>query len=311
MGTEREELKRRIRERLEGGKPKAKKRKLPWKPIAGVVVTIAAFALVLLALNTALGWPTSWLTLVLMISAAWIVGSIAGEHLARSWSIIVGLALAMGLVVSTWGFGIPWKIVTPEEGEAITYENFLYQASFTYRGSAENLPIENIVIRLPYPNVENRTESVCFGAIWDLYWLDDDNLLHLQATETTIYELKGDRTTTLSFLQEGIEFTPDGPKLTHVVDKLYPREVFMISGAISVPKTDADKLTLKNFGDNEGRSSGAFFSYSPLGPLPKPIDVSFWAQLSKIIGDNNYEIVETFSRAVENRTEAFSWLFPS
>jgi len=300
----REEIVRKLR----GEKPK---RRVPWKPIAGVVVTIAAFAIVLLALKAGLGWPTSLLTLGVMLAIAWFVGVMAGERLAPRWSALVGLALAGGLAVSTLGFGIPWKIVEVEEGE-VTYENFLYQASFAYRGSEDNLPIENVAIRLPYPNVENRTESVYFGVIWGLYWQDNENMLHLQATETTIYELKGDRTTTLTILRGPLkESTPYGPKSTWAVDKLYPREVFMVSGAISVPRTDADKLTLRNYGDNEGRSSGDFFCHSPLGPLPKPIDVTFWAQLSKIINDNNYEIVETFSRVVDNRTEASLWLFPS
>ena len=319
MSTDREELKRRIRERLAREKKKPAKRRVPLKPIAGVIVTIAGFALMLLALNATLGWPTSWFTLVLMLGVAWVVGAIAGERLARGWSVIAGLALAMGLVVSTWGFGIPWKIAEIGEGEVITYENFLYHASFTYRGSEENLPIENVAIRLPYPNVENRTESVYFGVIWGLYWVDNDNTLHLQATETTIYELKGERTETLHILigpQKNP--TPGGPKSTWVVDRLYPREVFMDSGLISVPTADANKLTLKIYSDNEGRSSAAFAhlpnpniqDVSAGGPFDKPIDVSFWAQLSKPVNDN-YEIVEAFSRSIDNETWGMLWLYPS
>lgn len=43
-----------------------------------------------------------------------------------------------------------------EQSGGTTGENvwFRIEANFTYRGSSENLPIENVALRFPYPNVE-------------------------------------------------------------------------------------------------------------------------------------------------------------
>ena len=225
----------------------------------------------------------------------------------------MGRRLKIGVAVAACAVGMAiWSMLPRPPAQVEGYENFIYNASFTYWGSEDNLPIENVAIRFPAPNVENQTESIFLGVIWGLYWIDDENTLHLQATETTVYGLKGDRTTTLNILLGPLkEPTPDGPKLTHVVDKLYPREVFMVSCGIETPSIYVNRLTLKNFDDIEGRSSSAFFCYSPLGPLPKPVDVAFWAQLTKITSENNYMNIETFSCTVENRGEASPWLYPS
>ena len=219
----------------------------------------------------------------------------------------------MGFTVSTLGFGIPWKIVTPEEGEAITYDNFLYQASFTYQGSAENLPIENIAIRFPCPNVENKTAGVMLST-WMLYWQDEENMLHAQMWGTNgeilgFYGYRGERTENLEILLTGIEPTIDGPKIYYRIDKLYPREVFWMTSSVEVPKENAKRVTLRDYGDNEGRSSSSFYKH-PSGPFDFSINTSFWVQLSMKV-DNTYEKIETFSRDIDNLTWATAWLYPS
>lgn len=303
----REEVVRKLR----GERPK----RIPWKPIAGVVVTIAAFAIVLLALKAGLGWPTSLLTLGVMLAIAWFVGVVAGERLAPRWSALVGLALAGGLVVSTLGFGIPWKIAEVEEGE-VAYENFLYQASFKYRGSEDNLPIENVAIRFPCPNVENVAMGVRQGT-WMLYWQDEENVLHEQIWGTDngeildFYAYYGERNENLEILLTGIEPTSYGPMIYYRMDKLYPREVFWVTSLVEVPKKNADEVTLRVYEDNQGRSLAQYWypSNVHLENQGDPVNISFWVQLSRKI-ENDYQIIETFSRSVENASMLGQWLYP-
>ena len=284
--------------------------------IIGIIVSAVAFILTVSIFGAA-DWPNSLLALGVMLGVAWLVGAAVGERIAASrWPAIVATALAVGLAVSTIGFGVPWRLDEPIVGiEEDVW--FRMKTSFTYRGSEDNLPIENVAIRLPCPNVDNVAPPTY--ATWFLYYQDDDNVLHLQADSSLgAHVFVGERTAMPEILLSIIEPTMDGPKLTHVVDKLYPREVFWIVAFAHVSGKDADKVTLRDYGDNEGRSSGGFARVADpslwgtggqLGPFDDPIDVAFWAQLSVKVGDN-YRLVETFSRSADNLTYAMLWLYP-
>ena len=231
----------------------------------------------------------------------------------------MGRRLKIGAAVAACAVGMAiWSMLSKPLAPVEEYEKFIYNVSFTYWGSEDNLPIENVVIGFPHPNVENQTESIFFGVIWGLYWLDEENMSHLQATETTIYALMENRTKTLRILMGPLECPSiGGPKSTWVMDKLYPREVFRVSGGIEIPAAYGDKLTLKDFDDNEGRSSASFAhlpdpntqDVSEYGAFNRPIRVSFWAQLCKPLS-NGYEVIETFSRSIDNDTWGMFWLYP-
>ena len=282
------------------------------KPIFGVVMSVIVLVSILLAFSLALNWPTSLITLGIMLGVAWFLAAgVGGKIEEGKWSGVVATLLVVGLVVSTLGFGVPWNLKFA--GSQGTKENVIFrmEASFTYLGSENNLPIENVAIRFPCPNIENKIESFYWKHTWSLYWIDTDNTVQLQATENQIYGFLGNRTDKLNILLYGTEPTNDGPKITYVLDKLYQKEIFKITVLIMVSsENDVNKLTIRNYNDNMGRSSGAFFSYFPPGPFDFPIDVSFWAQLS-LKTDDNFRVIETFSRSVDNLDWATLWLYSS
>ena len=303
MSRKREEIVRRLRgERAP--------RRVPWKFIVGILVTIAVFAFVCYAFDWKLGWPTSLITLGVMLAVAWFVGFFVGEHLAPRWSMVASSALALALLASTLGFGVPWELPTGEAPEETVL--FRVDHKFTYLGSEDNLPVENIVVSYIHPHVENRAQDVRKG-MWTLYWKDEDNVLHRQMWGSGdevfyVWGYLGDRKENLEILGYGAGPAKYGPAITYVLDRLYPREVFWISAPAYIPEGDADRVTLKVYGDDQGRSAG-MFGKDPYGPLDKPIDVSFWVQLSRRT-DDNFEVVETFGRTLENFYEATLWLHP-
>ena len=231
-----------------------------------------------------------------------LVGWIVFDALKQGARAATALTICALLAVGAVGHFAP----PPEEQ---VYVWFRMEANFSYRGSEDNLPIENVALRFPCPNVENEPAAVMSG-IWHLYYLDEENVLRLQmiGTENVILEFYGyygDRTENLEILLMGIDDTPHGPKIYYNLDKLYPREVFMITKPVEVPKRDTGKITLLEIGENQ-RTDAYYHHY----PFEKPINLSFWARLSKRTNDN-YEVVETFSRVYDNGNPGWYWLYLS
>jgi len=285
--------------------------KFHFRILASIFATALIFTIVVVSFSEGLKWPVSLPTLGVVLGVAWLVGGVAGEVIARTkWPAVVVTMLSVGLALSTLGFGVPWRL---EEPGVDTGENvwFRMEASFTYRGSKENLPIENVAIRFPCPNIENEALKVIAPTpSWLLYYVENDNTLTLQATSEQVYGFCGERTRTLEILLSGVEPTPHGPKLYFRLDKLYPREVFQAIALSQVSEKNADKVTLGVYGDNEGRSSAYYIYPSGASTIGDPIDISFTAQLKKV--DDNYKIVETFSRSVDNANVGWMWwLYPS
>ncbi len=187
--------------------------------------------------------------------------------------------------------------------------NFLMNASFTYRGSEDNGVIENIVLRFPLPNVENK--AITSLTTWVLYWMDNDNALYPEmygdaAGPLEFYEFRGQRDENLGILIQCDEPSAYGPKAFFKLDKIYPNEVlFVITEAMS-SKDVADKVTLKYYGDDEGRSMAYEHSNEPDYESGKAIDLYFWAQLSRSF-DNENRVIETFSRSVDNAASGWWW----
>jgi len=215
-----------------------------------------------------------------------------------SWKLLAGV-LVLAIVIA----GLAWWLWprSSQGGEGTANENMLFKmdASFTYRGSADNLPIENVAIRFPCPNIDNVAPPTY--TTWSLLYQDNNGIIYDQPTEN---QYRGGRTAPLEILLYGVDPTPDGLRIYYRFDKLYPGEIFYITTSVQVPEENSSKLTLKIYGDNQERSSGTFSKYllpDSGQPFEFPIDTSFWAQLSKKV-DNTYETVETFSRTLDNYT---------
>ena len=275
--------------------------------LTSIFVAALVFTIVVVSFSEGLRWPVSLPTLGVVLGIAWLVGGVAGEVIAKTkWPAVVVTMLSVGLILSTLGFGVPWRL---GEGEVEEIIWFRIEASFTYRGSANNLPIENITLCFPCPNVENvGLDLGVMGEepIWWLYYVENDNTLTLQATSKEVYEFRGERTETLEIMDFGIEATSYGPKIYYDLTKLYPREVFLIIAYSPVSKENAKKVTLVEFKEN--MRTLAYYDHRM--PTEEFIDLSFWAQLSKKI-DNTYEVLETFSRSYDNGAPGGYWLYPS
>jgi hypothetical protein len=299
------QIDKRLRKKL--SKPS---RRVSLKSVVGVLVSIIAFAAVLAAFDLGLGWPNSLLTLGVMLAVAWFVGAAAGGRLLPSRpSVTIPLVLAVVLAGSTLGFGVPWGL---QREETTSGENvlFMYEASFAYRGSADNIPIENVEIGFPCPNIEN--EPIPTSSSWTLYWQDIDNTLHPEISYnkvtgvTTNYEFYGNRTENLEILLNEVGLTSHGPKLHLIIDKLYPREVFWTTVIAVAPKETANRVTLVEVGENQ--RTDAYYEHWPL--KVEFINLSFWAQLSKVVDENTLELIETFSRVYDNGHPGWYWLYP-
>jgi hypothetical protein len=83
--------------------------------------------------------------------------------------------------------------------EQTVEENVLFEVTniFAYQGSEDNLPIENLTLLFPCPNVDNQAPTT--ASTWALYYqtLDNENL---EVSEAQIYGFKGQRTETLGII---------------------------------------------------------------------------------------------------------------
>jgi hypothetical protein len=178
---------------------------------------------------------------------------------------------------------------------------FLYNASFTYENSLDNLPIENIWLLLPHPNILGKpVETGEF--IWELLYLDENNLLRTQIQNGVVIQLLGDRTTSL-IIQYDRSDTDYGPKFAIHIDTLYPHESVAIYVYVMIPAENADALTLRESRENQMVSVSCLYS-----PPSKKIDISFRSLLSKKVNDN-FEKVEDFGRKIENAEPSGYWLY--
>lgn len=272
-------------------------RKFPTRFIASVVVSLVVFALIIVTFNLTVGWPVSLLSLVIMVGVAWFFAAgLAGKISGNKWSVAIPSLLAIGLIATTLTAGVPWDLTE----ETVTFK---MEASFTYLGSEDNLPIENVAIRFPCPNIDNT--AVPTKTFWSLYYLNNDNTLMLEADQDQVYGFLGERTTALLVYLFGVEDSYDGPKIYYNFNRLYPREVFQITTIAYASKKIADKVTLRVYGDNQNRASAHWQTTS----LETKINLSFDAKLFKKSG-MNYIIVEQFSRSIENVSPIGLWLYP-
>ena len=127
-------------------------------------------------------------------------------------------------------------------------------------------------------------------------------------TNLGVERLSGPRAESLDVLEildQGVDITPHEHLLAFNLERMYPREMFEVAMHVWIPAEHAEKLTLRIYRDNQGRSFG--FCYASDAP---PISLAFYVKLSRIV-DNNYETTESFTRGVENiPADHFIWLYP-
>lgn len=272
------------------------KRKLGKRPrsIIGILLTLGVFAFILLALNSWLDWPTSLLTLGGMLGIAWFVSALAGEQLTPSGlGTIVASCLAVALAVSVIGFGVPWRL----EEENVRFD---YRAMFIYLGSEDNEPLENLVLRWSTPKIENSFIEETYPT-WELYFIENNKTLTLEAAENGFYNPRGIRSSQLGIYSFGYDNTEYGPTLNAWFDMIYPREIFLNRGYVLVNRKRANDLTLRVYSQVD-----SIASWYALGQENKRIDFSFAVGLYR-----ENILVEGFEWTQENGSYGWSWLWPS
>ena len=168
-----------------------------------------------------------------------------------SWHIIVGvLVIAIAIGVVLWFR--PWE----RESGTVRFD---YRATFTYLGSEDNESLENLYLGFPAPQIENKFAGNIFSG-WELYYLEEDNSLTLQATSVGIFNLRGLRSSQLTIYTSIMENTEYGPSLVWILDRLYPREVFVDYGWTQVSKEKADAVTLQAYGDPQGEALAYWYT---------------------------------------------------
>jgi len=270
------------------------KRKLGkrFRSIIGILLTFGVFAFIMLILNSWLGWPTSLLTLAGMLGIAWFVSMFAGERLTPRLGAAAASCLAVALAVSIIGFGVPWRL-----GEDVRFD---YRAMFIYLGSEDNEPLENLVLRWSAPKIENSFIEETYPT-WELYFIENDNMLTLEAAENGFYNPRGVRSLQLEIYSFGYDNTEYGPTLNAWFDMLYPREIFLNRGYVLVGKEIANDLTFRVCNQVD-----SIASWYPLGQENKRIDFSFAVGLYR-----EKILVEQFDWTQENGSYGWSWLWPS
>jgi len=266
------------------------------RSIVGILLTLGVFAFILLVLNSWLGWPTSLLTLAGMLGIAWFVSMFAGEQLTPpGLGTTAASCLAVALAVSIIGFGVPWRL-----GEEDV--RFDYRAMFIYLGSEDNEPLENLALRFPAPQIENKFAGDIFGS-WELYCVEDNGDFTLQANVNGIVNLRGARSSQLGIYTTGVENSVNGPTITWELDRLYSQEVFMDFGWTWVPGEKANAVTLRVY-DIQEDWSHAYWHTPKAEQENKKIDFSFVVGLYR---ENT--LIERYEVTWEN--EDFGWYYLS
>lgn len=225
--------------------------------------------------------------LAVSLGAAWVAAAFVGYGFygGKRCFEAATLLTAAALVVFV-AYARPWVGERAEENAV-----FWYAASFTYENSEDNLPIENVIISFPCPNIDNEPVLIT-GFSWSLWGFNQENTI-LQIQDNNVVTLVGGRTDPL-LVQYGRENTPRGPKISFSVDRLYPQEILGFTAYALVPPNWSERVTLYENRDNQKICAGYFYQ-----PSSKVIKLIFSTQLFRKINDN-FEKVETFSRVDEN-----------
>ncbi len=203
--------------------------------------------------------------------------------------VIVGVAV-IAVVVGVVLWLRPW-----ESGGTVRFD---YRAMFTYLGSEDNEPLENLLLKWSAPQIDNTLIEETYST-WELYYIEEDNTLILQATPTGVINLRGFRASQLGIYSFGHECEQYGPALNFQIDKLYPREVFLNIGHVIVEKEKAEELTLCVYGQ-----TAPVGAWQAFGQEDKKIDFSLVAGLYQ---ENT--LIEQYEWTQENGLYGSYWLW--
>jgi hypothetical protein len=242
--------------------------------------------------------------LAVVLGAAWMTAAFVGYGF-YGWKRCIKAAtlLVLAALVAFVAYARPWVGEEAEENVM-----FWYAASFSYENSADNLPIENVIISFPCPNIDNEPAQVV-GLSWSLWWKPDsenENMIILQIQDGRVDNLLGDRTTTL-LVQYGLENTQYGPKIGFSADRLFAREILLIQAYALIPLEKSNSITLRENKEDPTATGGHQYF-----PRDKKISFSYWSKLSQKV-DNILEGIEEFSRIDDDPGEnVFAWwiLYP-
>jgi hypothetical protein len=231
--------------------------------------------------------------LVVALGAAWVAAALVGygfyggKRCLGAATLLLAAALAVLVACAR-----PWVGEGVEENVV-----FWYAASFTYENSADNLPIENVLLSFPHPNIDNEPVPI-MDFSWSLWGSNRENMV-LQIQDGNVITFVGNRSAPL-LVQYGRENTPRGPKISFSVDKLYPHEILGFTAYVLTSSDRSESLTLYESKDNQKICASYYYQ-----PSNKVIKLIFSTQLFRKI-DDNFKKIEAFSRVDEN-AQPFEW----
>ncbi|MEW6592771.1 MAG: hypothetical protein AB1305_03720 [Candidatus Hadarchaeota archaeon] len=185
----------------------------------------------------------------------------------------------------------PWEWIN-QSGAARFYSRTYFYLTKT----EDNNPLENVIISLPDPHVENQLLN---NYIKDAYWVlsaSTDNGVVVETQGLAVLRLVPPRTSELKMEGMGHEITFVGPKFSFdQVDRLYIGEILEIQLWWEIPADMANRLTLKY------NAAGYPTHAAVYSTLTKNVSGQFFAGLYKLNSDNTIaQKVEEFSGAIEN-----------
>lgn len=292
----------------------------PWKTITGATVTIVAFVIALLVLLRVFGLEAfeelpAIFALGVPLVLAWMLAAATGEHLMP---LKHSLALATACLLVTVPL-VYWQWEGVEEGEGegppeVEEVLFKYEASFTYLNSAENEPLKGYGILFPCPTINGEPVIAKENLHWQLWGPGENDELTLEVDNGEVIRWVGERAN--SPPDDNFYFTWFGKpfhkptwrewfgttwKITiqNDFDNLYRGEMLRSEGYFVLFREQAENTTLR---ENDSRVLSAQ-SWLNDNDIPAA-NVKFWVRLSKQV-DNEFKVVEQFSRIVDNAMEGF------
>jgi len=216
---------------------------------------------------------------------------------------------------------------------------FKYEASFTYRGSENNVPLMGYLIAWPCPTVDGNPALTRENLRWQLWGpIEGENGargLELEVDNNNVSHFVGMReenftypwTDNWGFVHEyGVFAEPSHAIYTweeygitwkidiqHNWDNLYPGEQLRSIAYFSLPVENENLVTLEEDNEIVRQENGKVLATKSLGwevdengnfVGEKIISISFQVKLSKKVGDD-FVVVRSYSRELENIS---SWM---
>jgi hypothetical protein len=268
------------------------------------------------------------------LALAWVLAAAAGEHLMplrRSLALATAcLLVAAPLVYWRWEGAEEGEEEGPPEAEEVLFK---YEASFTYLGSKENLPLMGYDVLFPCPTVDNEPVITKENLRWQLWgpvnnWLvlevDNNNVIQfVEQRENQPYPWEDNWGFIHSYGQPGEPFHK--PWLGYLkeygitwkiilqndFDNIYPGEMIKSEGYFSLPAELIGSVTLEEDNETVRQENGEVLAGNIIW-LNKnevqAVNVSFQVQLFQKVNDN-FTLLERFVRVEENTNAKWIELF--